>query len=246
MYRCIIVDDEPHAIEGLKRCIGHIENLEIVSAYTDPIKALIQIACCGPVDLIILDIDMPGITGLDLAKEIRQKTDKLIFTTAHSKYGYEAYQVDAAAYLLKPYTVSRFISTFNRLFPSQTQPPEEAGEKEDFIFIKSKEDNLKLVKVRLRDIIAVESKLNYVKVHTRERTVITYMTLTEIANKLLAYKGFIQFQRSFVIAKAHIDYVEGNSVIMINGIQITVGTYYRKNFNEFIAENLLKTGRRSS
>jgi len=246
MYKCIIVDDEPHAIEGLKKYIDHIPELEIVKTFTDPVKALREIPAGDDVDLILLDVDMPGITGIELAKELRQKTDKLIFTTAHSKYGYEAFEVDADAFLLKPYQLSKFISTINKLFPKDENELEGLTDKDDFIFIKTKDETHKLIKVYFRDIIAVESKMNYVQVHTASRSILTYMTLSEISKKLLAFAGFMQFQRSFVISQDHIDYIEGNSIVMHNGIKISVGDYYRKYFNEFVDSKLLKARRRNA
>lgn len=246
MYKCIIVDDEPHAIEGLERYITAIPELEIVARYTDPVKALIEIASGDFVDLILLDVDMPGVTGIELAKEVRQKTDKLIFTTAHSKYGYEAFEVEADAFLLKPYSLSKFISTIAKIFPKKKQAITDTDGSDDFVFVKSKEDNLKLIRINFRDIIAVESKMNYIQIHTKTRSITTYMTLSEIGKKLLTIEGFMQFQRSFVIARDHIDYIEGNSITMSNGTRITVGEYYRKYFNEFVDTKLLKTRRKSS
>jgi len=245
MYKCIIVDDEPHAIENLKKCIAPIPEFQVIQEFHDPVKALMEISAGEFLDLVILDIDMPGISGIELAREIHQKTDKLIFTTAHSKYGYEAFEVDADAYLLKPYSLSKFLSTIQKLFPKQKAALEEAaGKDRNYLFIKSKEDNNKLIRIKLEDIIAVESKLNYVSIYTKERTVTTYISLTEIAKKLLVFEGFIQFQRSFLVAENYIDYVEGNSIAMINGIKITVGEYYRKYFHQFVEEKLLKARRK--
>ncbi|MFI5159426.1 MAG: LytR/AlgR family response regulator transcription factor, partial [Sphingobacteriales bacterium] len=86
-YSCIIVDDEPYAIEGLKTYIDLIPNLEVIKSYTDPLYALTDINSIGNVDLILLDIDMPMITGIELSKQVRQKTEKLVFTTAFTQYG---------------------------------------------------------------------------------------------------------------------------------------------------------------
>jgi len=119
MYKCIIIDDEPHAIEGLKGYMASTPQLNLVKSYTDSLAALKDIQESEPVDLIFLDVDMPTINGIELAKEIRNKTAKLIFTTAHTKYAFEAFEVNADGYLLKPYSIGKFIIAINRLFPDQ-------------------------------------------------------------------------------------------------------------------------------
>ncbi|WP_025146044.1 LytR/AlgR family response regulator transcription factor [Pedobacter jeongneungensis] len=246
MYKCIIVDDEPHAIEGLLKHIESMSELEVIATYTDPVKALIEISAGQHLDLVLLDVDMPGITGIELANEIRKKTDKLVFTTAHSKYAYEAFQIEANAFLLKPYSLTKFISTISKLFPKKNKAPGDTHDIDNFVLVKSKEENLKLIKVNIRDIIAVESKVNYIQIHVLNKSITTYMTLSEIAKILNEQNGFVQFQRSFIIAKEHIESISGNSVKMSNGVVITVGEYYRKSFNELIDAKLLKTRRKSS
>ncbi|MFC3561122.1 LytR/AlgR family response regulator transcription factor [Pedobacter jamesrossensis] len=241
--RCIIVDDEPHAIDGLKRYFEAMPDLELVKTFTDPVKAMIEIVAGEAVDLILLDVDMPGISGIELGKSLRDKTNKMVFTTAHSKYAYDAFELEADAFLLKPYSLSKFISTINKLFPKNASESELA-DNDDFMFVKSKEDNLRLLKIFYKDIVAVESRLNYVQIHTLEKSVTTYISLTEIAKKLMVFDRFVQFQRSFILAKDYIEYVEGNCIKMQNGTKITVGEYYKKYFNEFVDSKLLKAKRR--
>src|SRR5437879_7663087 len=151
LYKCIIIDDESYAIDRLKDYISSIPNLLLIKSYTNPLEALIALASSEVVDIIFLDINMPQITGIELSKEIRQKTRKLVFTTAHTQYGYEAFEVDADAYLLKPYTLSKFASTVAKLFPRNHESPRELGENDDFFFIKNKNDHLKIVKIVYSD-----------------------------------------------------------------------------------------------
>jgi two-component system, LytTR family, response regulator LytT len=243
-YSCIIIDDEPYAIESLKGYINAYPKLTLIESYTDPLLALSVLTTAEPVDLILLDIDMPKINGIELSREIRNKTDKLVFTTSHTKYGYEAFKTDADDYLLKPYTLGEFIISMNKLFPDKSLT-EKQIDKNDFFFVKSKEENLKMIKIRYGDVITIESKLNYVMIHTTHKKVLTYMSLTEIAKLLGGYPGFLQFQRSFIIAQEHIEYINGNSIRMINGIEITVGEYYKKDFNLFVNNKLVKSTKRS-
>lgn len=240
---CIIIDDEPHAIEGLKRYIASIPAIEVVNVYTDPVQAMMEITSREGVDLVLLDVDMPGITGIELGESLRSKAEKLVFTTAHSKYAYEAFQIDADDFLLKPYSLAKFLKTIHKLFP-QKQELSEGIDSADYMFVKSKEDNLRLIKIKYKDIVAIESRLNYVQIHTLDKSVTTYMSLSEMAKKLSQFEWFMQFQRSFIIAPDYIEYIEGNAIKMQNGTRITVGDYYKKFFNDFVDSKLIKARRK--
>lgn len=242
MYKCIIIDDEPHAIEGLKGYISHIPTLHLLASYTDPVVALKEIQSQERVDLIFVDVDMPKINGLELAKEIRSKTKKLIFTTAHTKYAFEAFEVKADSYLLKPYSLGKFIITINDLFPDSNDMTDHTV-KNDFFFVKSKDDDLKILMIKYVDVIAVESKLNYIMIYTFKKNIVTYMTLTEIAKILSLMPNFMQLHRSYLINQDYIEMIDGNLVKMVNDIRITVGDNYRDGFHAFISKGLIKMGK---
>ncbi|GAA4195752.1 LytTR family DNA-binding domain-containing protein [Pedobacter jeongneungensis] len=248
MQRCIIVDDEIHAIETLKDYIHLMPELNLIGTYNDPINAMRTLGEHGKVDLILMDINMPRISGLELAKQVRTMTNKLIFTTAHTKYGFEAFGVNANDYLLKPISLAVFMSTIDKIFPS-TQKPEEPDNSiigaDDFFFIKSREDNLKLIRIIYSDVVAIESNLNYINIHTKKKSILTYMSLSEIAKSLLGKGDFVQFQRSFIINKNYIDDIDGNSIKMVTGLKMTVGEYYKKDFNKFISEHVIRPKRRN-
>jgi DNA-binding LytR/AlgR family response regulator len=242
--KCIIIDDEPYAIEGLKSYIESIPNLSVIKTYTDPLEALIDLTNSDVVDLILLDIDMPKITGIELSKEIRQKTRKLVFTTSYTQYGYLAFEAEADAYLLKPYSLTKFASTISKLFPQNEKPVLVEKVIDNYFFVKNKDEHLKIVKIKFDDVIAVESKQNYVMIHTVSKKVLTYMSLSEISKIFTRFTNFEQFQRSFIISKEHIDNIDGNTINMVNGIQITVGEYYRKDFTTFLSERLIRARRK--
>lgn len=238
-YKCIIIDDESYAVEGLKKYIDQIPQLVLVKEYTDPLEALFELASLEAVDLILMDINMPQITGIELSKEIRQKTRKLVFTTAYSHYGYQAFEVEADAYLLKPYTLTKFAATITKLFPEQN-----AAKANDFFLAKNKDEQLKMIKVKYSDVIAVESKQNYVLIHTLSKNILTYISLTEISKSFSLFPFFVQFQRSFIINENYINSIDGNSIKMVGGLQLTVGDYYRKDFTKFLIDKLIKPERR--
>ncbi len=248
MLECIIIDDEQHAIDNLKRYIEILPELKVIAVFDDPVDAMRAFFDLEKVDLVFMDIDMPKISGIELARQLRAKTDKLVFTTAHTKYGFDAFGVNANDYLLKPFSLAKFITTIHKLFPgaplehSEINPP--ASNAEQFLFIKSREDSLKLIKVRFDEIVAVESSLNYINIHTEKKSMLTYMSLTEISKRLLGRGNFVQFQRSFIINQNFIENIEGNSIKMTTGLKMSVGEYYKKDFNKFISQYLIKAKRR--
>jgi len=242
--KCIVIDDETHAINGIKGYIDTLKNLQLIEIYTDPLQALTEIGSGPDVDLIFMDVDMPMISGIELSKAIRHKTGKLIFTTSHSKYAYEAFEMHANAYLLKPYTFARFAETINRLYP---QEPFQANisiqQDEAFFFIRNKNDNNNLVKVRYDAIIAIESLQNYVRIYTDAETIVSYIGLSEVKEILKEHPNFIQAHRSFIISKAHIEKVENNALKMKNQLVVNLGNIYREDILAFIKEKTIKTGR---
>ncbi|RNL52417.1 LytR/AlgR family response regulator transcription factor [Pedobacter jejuensis] len=242
--KCIVIDDEIHAINGIKSYITTLSNLQLVEVYTDPLQALTEIGSGANVDIIFMDVDMPMISGIELSKALRHKTDKLIFTTSHSKYAYEAFEMFANAFLLKPYTLARFAETINRLFPQVKNVINSSIKiEEDYFFIRNKNDNNNLIKVRNKDIIAVESLQNYVRIYTVYDTIVSYIGLSEIKEILKENPNFVQAHRSFIISKNHIEKVEGNTLKMTNDLVVNLGNNYRDEVQTFIKEKTIKTGR---
>lgn len=242
--RCIVVDDEVYAMEGIKSYISSLENLELVVCYSDSLQALKEIGSAENVDIIFMDVDMPKISGVELAKAIRHKTDKLIFTTAHSKYAFEAFEINANAYLLKPYTFALFAETITRFYPAiAVLPPAGFKQEEDYFFVRNKSDGNSLVKIRYAELVAVESLQNYIRIYTQSESVVTYISISEIKVILQDYPEFMQAHRSFIISRDHIEKVEGNTLRMSNGLIINIGNSYKDAVNAYIAEKTIKTSR---
>ncbi|WP_316845092.1 LytTR family DNA-binding domain-containing protein [Pedobacter psychrodurus] len=242
--KCIVIDDDIRAIDGIKSYIDKLTNIQLIKSYTDPIQALNEITAGDVVDIVFMDVDMPMISGIELSKAIRHKTDKLIFTTSHSKYAYEAFEMYASAYLLKPYTFFRFAETINRLFPhTATKPNITVKQEDDYFFVRNKSEKNNLIKVRYTDIVAVESLQNYVRIFTLNETIVSYIALSEIKIILKDHHNFAQAHRSFIIAKNYIEKVEGNTLKMINNLTINIGNSYRESIQEYIKEKTIKTNR---
>ncbi|WP_431295322.1 LytR/AlgR family response regulator transcription factor [Pedobacter sp. P26] len=238
MYKCIIIDDEPHAIVGLKKYLESVPNIDLVAAYSDPYMALTEIETFKDIDLILMDIDMPNISGIELSKSIRAKTRKLIFTTGHTKYGYEAFKADADDYLLKPYTLGEFLIAINKAL---IKPTDYISNNISTFLVKNKDDGNRIVAIKYCDVIAVESQLNYVSIYTLNAKVTAYMSLGEMFKVLSQATGFLQFHRSFIISYNFIDYIDGNTIKMKNGLLLTVREYYKKSFTDFLNKNLIRS-----
>lgn len=239
IFKCIIIDDDKYAIDGLSAYVNTIPNLELVKTYQNPLEALIDINRISPLDLVLLDIHMPLITGIQLSKEIRSRTQRLIFTTAYTQYGYDAFEAEADGYLLKPFSLQKFTSlVFRVLSTLNPTPPKLDG----FFFVKNKYESHKMIKVWYEDIVAVEGQQNYIMLHLKHNKILTYMSLSDISNFLNRFPEFVQFQRSFIIAKSHIESIVGNSIKMDNGLEFVVGDKYKESFHSFLKNTLLKAG----
>ena len=244
MFKCIIIDDHSRSAETLGEFVKAIPELKLLSIYTDPLKALEEICISPDVDLILMDIDMPGISGIELAGFVRQRTRKLVFVTAHCRYAYQAFKVNADEFLLKPYSIIEFNNIINKLFKG-TENNLWLTKLKPFFFVKSKDDHNRIVKIDFKDVIALESNLNYVIIHTFDKQITSLISLSEISKFFVNRVEFVKFQRSFIIAVDHIKMIDGMSIYMKGNIQLTVGEFYRRDFRTFLEEHIItKSGAR--
>ncbi|RBQ02526.1 LytR/AlgR family response regulator transcription factor [Pedobacter miscanthi] len=240
MIKCIAIDDQQSSIVGLEKYIEDTPNMRLVASYNDPLTALMELKKLESVDVIFMDVEMPQISGLELAKAVRSKTRKLIFTTSHQEYAFEAFEADADAYLLKPYGYAKFALTLNRLFGEEL----ESGDEETFFLVKNKSEDHKAVLVRYADIIAFESFHNYIKIHTKEKIIIAYLSLKDVKEQLSIKKGFIQLHRAYIIAIEHIQHIDGTRITLSNQTSFTVGDIYNNDFRDFITDKLIISSRK--
>lgn len=246
MYTCIIIDDERYAIDGLMKYIEAIPYLKVINSFTDPLEALRSIKVGEDVDIMFLDIDMPRLNGIELAREIRHKTKKLIMTSGHREYGYDAFEIKADKFLLKPYSLGKFIAAIEDLFA----PPPDIEEKiqtedevtEDFLFVKNKIENHRLNRVKHVDIIVVESNSNDVKIVMKNSDqIVSCLSLLRLANQLNEKTGFMRVHRSYIINLKEIISYKENKVQLMGNLEIPVGAKYRKQFNQYM-KNHFKRG----
>ena len=199
-YKCLIVDDEPIAREIIANYLAKTPSIEIVNHCKDASEALSYLTS-QKIDLLFLDIHMPEVSGLTLAKSINDST-KIIFTTAHREYASEGFEVEALDYLVKPISFERFFKSIQKFLKlSDTTDSVDISKKKEFFFVRS---NRKMIRVNIDDILYVESLGDYVQIFTNENKIITRESLTQILTALPT-TSFIRVHRSFLVSKSAVD-----------------------------------------
>jgi len=219
---CLIIDDEPLAINVIKNHIKEIDNLNVINTFNSAIDAL-SFMKSNTVDLLFLDINMPLLDGLDFIKSLDKKP-MIIITTAYSEYAIKTYELEVLDYLMKPISFPRFLKAVNRAFKElNSNLTSNIGiAKRAHIFIKV--DKKKMQKIYLDEILIIESLRDYLKIKTIANKYIIHSTLSSFTEKLPS-NNFIRIHRSFTIAIDKIEAVQGNSV-EIDGVKYVIGRSY--------------------
>lgn len=243
MIRCLIVDDEQHAIDLLESYVKQVPFLQLVGTATNPMEAL-QLVSTQKAELVFLDIMMPELTGIQFMK-ICGKTSKFILSTAYSDYAIEGYEHDVVDYLLKPIPFDRFLKAVQKaqnmiqqqqdISQHSPVPPSTtiARETSSYMFVKGESKN-KFLKVNYEDILFVEGLKNYVSFFLPGERLVTYQSLTHLAEEL-PQPPFYRVHRSYIISIDKVNMVDGNT-IYIGNKAIPLGETYREKFLNMIRE----------
>jgi two-component system, LytTR family, response regulator len=227
---CIIIEDEKPAQEVLKSFIAKTEWINLAAVFGDAVEAL-DFLKKHDVDLVFLDIQIPGITGLDFLRIVKNPP-QIIITTAYSQYAIEAFELDVRDYLMKPFSFDRFLKAVNRITPrpdaSQIHQLQNVMTERSFAFFNV---NKVMVKVMFDDILYVESMREYVYIHLPDSKVITKMGIGEI-EKLLTH-NFLRVHRSFLVNTNKITAYTAED-IFINKVSVPIGTNYKKLVEAFL------------
>ena len=234
--KCVIIDDEPLAVDLLVEFVGRVDSLELVSTFTNAIDA-VSIINQSTIDLIFLDIEMPHFSGIDFINAIEKKP-LIIFTTAYSNYAVEGFNLGAVDYLVKPIPFNRFLKSVLRaqqLFNPQNIP---AGNpiisipeiEHDFMFVRAEYENVKL---NFADILFIEGLKDYVKIYTTDnKFTLTLISLIKLEN-LLSTKGFARIHRSYIINIKHVKSIQKNKVLIAEK-RVPISESYKTAFFEKI------------
>lgn len=224
MIRAVAIDDEPLAHKVIESFCGQTHFIDLQRSFTKPNAALMHLGNY-PTDLLFVDIHMPGMTGINLVKALRQNT-MVIFTTAFSEYAAASYELNAIDYLLKPISFTRFTQAVDKAREYFGYVHKKNTATDQCIFVRA---DFSLIKIQLGDILYVEGMADYLKIHIRDRkTVVARITMRDMMEKLPA-RDFIRVHRSFILPLNKIESVRGN-VISIGGQQISIGKTYRQSF----------------
>ncbi|KQB41771.1 DNA-binding response regulator [Flavobacterium sp. L1I52] len=221
--KCLIIDDEPLAINVIKNYIEQIEELEFINSFSNPIEGL-NFLKNNSVDVIFLDINMPVLDGINFIKSL-ENPPLLIITSAYGEFAIETYELDVLDYLVKPIEFPRLMKAINKVhkrLDTTSRIAIDNSKENPFIFVKI--DKKRMKKIFLNEILVIESLKDYLKINTTTGKYIIHSTLSDFTS-LLPEKDFLRIHRSYTIAIDKIDAVEGNS-IEIEGLRYVIGRSY--------------------
>ena len=226
---CIIVDDEPLAQNLIDDFVKKIPFLTLKVKCKSAFEAT-EALQNNKIDLIFLDIHMPDLSGIEFIKST-EKLPLIIFTTAYSRYAVEGFEHNAVDYLLKPISFERFVKAVNRAYEMYKLKNKaiSTDDSKEYIFVKA---DYKSVKINFDDILYIEGLKDYIKIITKEKTVLTLMRMKDIEEKLPSDK-FIRVHRSYIISLKNIESVKKSNV-QIGSKDIPVSDFYRDNFLKII------------
>ncbi len=224
--KCLIVDDEPLAIDVLRDYIAQVPQLELVTTCQDAMQAF-QVLNEQQVDLVFLDIEMPEINGIDFIKSLAQPP-AIILTTAYREYALESYEIEVVDYLLKPVSFKRFFKSITKYLKSIDAPttkqiavtPTPKGKGSIYVY-----SNKKNIKVHFEEMLYLESIKDYIRIHTSERTIISKDTISRYEE--LLPNSFLRIHRSYIVNTSKITAFTAHD-IEIEDKEIPIGTSYKK------------------
>ncbi len=220
MYRCIVIDDEPLALNVLAGFIRSTDGLLLTDVTTDPVSGLQRVQA-GEADLVFLDIQMPQMSGIEFMQLSANKC-KVILTTAYREFAIDGYEYNALDYLLKPISYERFLKAIDKLPVLQHKLIGQPG----YIFVKCE---YKLLRIEINDILYLESLRDYVAIYTTDgNKTLTLQNLVSFEKELPAHL-FCRIHKSYIIALNKISFIEKSKVV-INNQYLPVGEFYKTDF----------------
>jgi len=224
----LIVDDEPLARGIMEAYVEKIPELQIAASCKNALEAFSMLSK-QTVDLVLLDINMPEINGIELLKTLKNPP-AIIFTTAYSEFAVESYELNAIDYLLKPVSFERFLKAINKVkeasFPKESvtiQIPATISTDGDILFVKS---DGKLIKIDLGELLFVEGLKDYLKLWMESGKLVVHSTMKNMEEQLAKRQNFVRVNKSYIINMKYVTEVDGN-VIRIKDEIITIGNTYR-------------------
>ncbi|MDJ1473037.1 LytR/AlgR family response regulator transcription factor [Xanthocytophaga flava] len=219
--KCIAVDDEPLALDILKTYIARLPVLQLIQTFDDAVLA-VDFLKQNPVDLLLVDIHMPDLSGLDLVRSL-DIMPLIIFTTAHKNYAFEGFELNAVDYLLKPIDFGRFAKAISKAVDYHQYKTRSSGESAEYLYVYSE---YRQVRINLNEIEYVESLEDYIRIHLSGlKPVVTLMTLKKVLEKL-PEQQFKRIHRSFVVAIDRVTSIHNRKAILDSGKELPISDSY--------------------
>lgn len=223
----LIVDDNKIARTTMKQLSRQVRDIEVVGECSTAMEAG-DFLRSQPVELLLLDIELPGMTGIELIKNMGNKRPLIIFITAKKEYAVEAFELNVADYLVKPLTLARFVQAVDKAREMiESNKTEIKTDEDEFVFIR---DSNVIRRLKMEDILFAEAMGDYVKLHTTQKFYAIHTTLKLVEERLPESK-FIRVHRSYIVAVEKIDTIQDGAIV-INGKPIPVADAYRSALNQ--------------
>jgi DNA-binding LytR/AlgR family response regulator len=234
--KCIIVDDEPLAIEIVESYVSRIDQLQLQGTFRNAVQAFAYLQEHS-VDLIFLDIQMPKLSGIEFLKTLKNPP-KVIFTTAFRDYAIDGFDLEVIDYLLKPIPFERFLKAVAKVMHQQSAAPVQPAKKveasaDDYVYFKV---DKKMIKTKMAAVLFIESVKDYVKVRTDEKEIITQQKISYLEESL-PHQQFLRIHRSFIV---NIDKIDAYSAtdVEIGKHSIPIGRNYKNDVMKVLAKNV--------
>lgn len=229
-WKCLIVDDEPPAVKILESYIEALDYLEVAGTCNNAFRA-IDILNSLKVDLMFLDVNMPKLLGTRLLKTI-QHPPNVIFTTAHKDYAFEAFEMDAVDYLLKPISFERFLKAVNKFCQMNTTESVDSANGPGFLYFRV---DRKMVKVYLKDITYIESFKDYVVIHRQNENDLKVKYAISSVENMLPKRLFLRIHRSFIVSIKKVTAFSSHDV-EIGKMELPIGKSYPDVFKKLAGD----------
>jgi DNA-binding LytR/AlgR family response regulator len=235
--RCIAIDDEPLALRKIADFVRQTEFLDLVAECRNAYEA-IEMLNRKEVDLMFVDINMPGLSGMDFIKSLNHRPE-IIFTTAYSEFAIEGFKVDALDYLLKPIGYNAFLKAAikaRNYLETIEKAKQNSVNATEHLFVKSE---YKLLRINLNDIKYIEGMREYVRIHTvNAKPVMTLMSMKSLEERLPADR-FMRVHKSFIVNLRQVTTIERSRIIFDKDVYIPVGEQYKEKFQEYIDKHFI-------
>lgn len=247
--KCIAIDDEPLALKQLEQYVKSIPFIELVKTCRSAKEAL-DVLTNEHIDLMLVDVNMPDINGVDFVKSLKNPP-MVIFTTAHAQYALDGFKVDAVDYLVKPFTVADLMSACDKarvlLDLRKSQPSADAMDElegapdavqtSDFIFVKS---DYKVLRINIKDILYIESMSEYVRIYLEnsKKTIVTLISMNKLEDSLVK-RGFMRVHRSYIVNLSKVNIVSKMRILFENDSFVPIGDMYKEQFLNFLDKHFV-------